>query len=635
MVTMSMYAIKKGAVVVFAAVFLGIMPGAVRAGSLLVSAQPETGSISAGSSGVITLRCIIPPKHHIYGNPVGPGTGKPTTIQVRSPKGITADTPRYLPAKQHTYPGDTGFVRVYEGGTKFFIPLRVDTTTPPGNYTLSMTVDSLLCSDQSCLPDLVKISYRLKVLPAGSTAGNLEKAVPDEYRNAAEPDETAAAAPEPERTGHDGILSGLSFSPQYITSGGDVTNVFQAILFGLLAGLILNFMPCVLPVVSLKIMSFVQQAHEDKREVAKMGILFSLGILSVFLVLASLGAFLGYGWGELFKKTSFLVAMTAVVFSLSLSMFGVFTITMPSFIGRASVGGKTPYGDAFFKGVLATFLATPCSGPFLGATLAWALLQPPGVIFVIFLSVGTGMSLPYLVLSLRPGLLRFMPKPGEWMITLERVMGFLLLCTAVYLVGIIESALVVPTLWFLMFLLGGLWQYGKYGSIVNPLRKRIISLGVLIVMAAGGYIVSYHYLPSENVSGEIRVQQNFSLEKLVENRDRGIITIVKFTADWCPNCKLVESTSLYTEKVSKEISKNGISLLVADITRNNTVAEQLLKKLGSRSIPFLAVFPPGGEFSRPLCLRDIYSESDVLSAIAKAKAGIPALDPGSIQFRMK
>jgi len=214
-------------------------------------------------------------------------------------------------------------------------------------------------------------------------------------------------------------------------------------------------------------------------------------------------------------------------------------------------------------------------------------------------------------------------------------MGFLLLCTAVYLVGIIESALVVPTLWFLMFLLGGLWQYGKYGSIVNPLRKRIISLGVLIVMAAGGYIVSYHYLPSENVSGEIRVQQNFSLEKLVENRDRGIITIVKFTADWCPNCKLVESTSLYTEKVSKEISKNGISLLVADITRNNTVAEQLLKKLGSRSIPFLAVFPPGGEFSRPLCLRDIYSESDVLSAIAKAKAGIPALDPGSIQFRMK
>jgi len=498
-----------------------------------------------------------------------------------------------------------------------------------------MTVDSLLCSDQSCLPDLVKIEYRLKVLPAGSGSGSLEKAVPDEYRNAAEPDETAAAAPEPERAGHDGSLPGLSFSPQYITSGGDVTNVFQAILFGLLAGLILNFMPCVLPVVSLKIMSFVQQAHEDKREVAKMGILFSLGILSVFLVLASLGAFLGYGWGELFKKTSFLVAMTAVVFSLSLSMFGVFTITMPSFIGRASVGGKTPYGDAFFKGVLATFLATPCSGPFLGATLAWALLQPPGVIFVIFLSVGTGMSLPYLVLSLRPGLLRFMPKPGEWMITLERVMGFLLLCTAVYLVGIIESALVVPTLWFLMFLLGGLWQYGKYGSIVNPLRKRIISLGVLIVMAAGGYIVSYHYLPSENVSGEIRVQQNFSLEKLVENRDRGIITIVKFTADWCPNCKLVESTSLYTEKVSKEISKNGISLLVADITRNNTVAEQLLKKLGSRSIPFLAVFPPGGEFSRPLCLRDIYSESDVLSAIAKAKAGIPALDPGSIQFRMK
>ena len=628
-----MNSIKKAAVFVFMAALLGITPEAAQAGSLRVKPYPEAGSISAGSSGIVTLRCIIPPKHHIYGNPVGPGTGKPTTIQVQSLKGITAGTPRYLPGKKHTYPGDTGFVRVYEGETKFFIPVRVDTTTPPGNYTLSMTVDSLLCSDQSCIPEVVNIDYRLKVLPAGTGAGSLEKPLPEGYGNASEPGETAVA-PAGERAGPDERLDGLSFSPQYFASG-DVTNIFQAILFGILAGLILNFMPCVLPVVSLKIMSFVQQANEDKGKVAKMGMLFSLGILSVFLVLASLAAFLGYGWGELFKKTSFLVAMTAVVFALSLSMFGVFTISMPSFIGRASVGGKSPWGDAFFKGVLATFLATPCSGPFLGATLAWALLQPPGIIFVIFISVGTGMSLPYLALSLRPGLLRFMPKPGEWMITLERVMGFLLLCTAVYLVGIIESSLVVPTLWFLLFLLGGLWQYGKYGSIINPLRRRIISLVVLVALGAAGYLFSYRYLPVENVAGERGEQRQFSLEKLLENRDRGIITIIKFTADWCPNCKLVESTSLYTRDVIKAMKDNEVSLLVADITRSNTTAEQLLKKLGSQSIPFLAVFPPGAAFSRPLCLRDIYSEEDVLTAIKEAKKSIPALDVESIQFRVR
>lgn len=632
---MTINSIKKGAVVICTAVFLVVMTDIVQGGSLDVSPYPETGDIAAGSSGVVTLRCIIPPKNHIYGNPVGPGTGKPTTIQVQSPKGITTGTARYLPAKKHTYSGDTGFVRIYEGETKFFIPVRVDTTAPPGNYTLSMTVDSLLCSDQSCLPEIVKIDYRFKVLPAGSGTGTLQKAVGGEYRLAAEPGKNdVSTAPEPESTGGHSGLESVSFSPQYIASG-DVTNIFQAILFGLLAGLILNFMPCVLPVVSIKIMSFVQQVQEDRREVVKMGVLFSLGILSVFLVLASLAAFLGYGWGELFKKTSFLVAMTAVVFAMSLSMFGVFTINMPSFIGRSVAGGKSPYGDAFFKGVLATFLATPCSGPFLGATLAWALLQNPGVIFVIFISVGTGMSLPYLALSLRPGLLRFMPKPGEWMITLERVMGFLLLCTAVYLVGIIESALAAPTLWFLMFLLGGLWQYGKYGSIVNPMKRRVISFAVLVALAGAGYVFSYRYLPRKNVSGVISAQQIFSPGKLLENRDNGVVTIVKFTADWCPNCKLVESTSLYTEAVNRKIRENGISLLVADITRNNTAAEQLLKKLGSRSIPFLAVFPPGSAFNAPLCLRDIYSERDVLSAIEKAQKNISDIDPGTLQFRIR
>jgi thiol:disulfide interchange protein DsbD len=397
-------------------------------------------------------------------------------------------------------------------------------------------------------------------------------------------------------------------------------------------------MPCVLPVISLKIMDIVRHSGDDRKELVRLGMFFTLGILISFVVLAGLAAFMGYNFGALFQKRIFLIIMIAVVFALTLSLFEVFTINIPSFAIRAteSFGRRAtdmqphlhlkvkddrsnPYIDAFGKGVLTTLLATPCSGPFLGGTLAWAFTQTPAVIFIIFLSIGIGMAFPYIILTIDPDLMRFIPKSGNWMITFERVMAFFLLATMIYLVGILESGYVVPTLWFLLFVAIAFWQYGRFGAIIMAKKKRIISRVMLVLLIFGGYFLSYNLFYNDDNDMGIITGREFDMDVLHDNNNRDIITIVDFTADWCPNCKLVERTSLRTADVYKAIKEKNIQLYIADLTRENPSAEKLLNSLGSRSIPFLAIFPRGKSFNTPICLRDIYSEKDVLNAIKMAE----------------
>jgi thiol:disulfide interchange protein DsbD len=385
-------------------------------------------------------------------------------------------------------------------------------------------------------------------------------------------------------------------------------------------------------------MDIVKHAGDDRKELVKLGAFFTLGIIISFIILAALAAFMGYNFGALFQKKIFLIIMIAVVFALTLSLFEVFTINIPSFAIRATetYGRRAadqhpqlhlkvkdersnPYIDAFGKGVLTTLLATPCSGPFLGGTLAWAFTQTPAVIFIIFISIGSGMALPYIILTINPGLMRFIPKSGNWMITFERVMAFLLMATIIYLMSILEDTLVIPTLWFLLFIAMAFWQYGRFGSIIMARKKRIISRIMLVVILAAGYILSYNYLYCGDEEKASITGREFDVTALHDNNDNGIISVVDFTADWCPNCKLVEKTSLYTAEVLKTIKEKKIQLFVADLTRENIPAEKLLNELGNRSIPFLAIFPSGKFFKSPVCLRDIYSKEDVLEAIKMAE----------------
>jgi len=578
---------------------------------------PDSLTLERGSKSFIAFRVEMPGKHHIYGNPKGPGTGKATDIIVAKNDNFTFGVPQFLPATKYNATGEKEFVWTYKDETTIFVPVTAGKNARNGLHKLDITFDALLCSTTTCIPKQIRLIYPVTVTDPGLGSTMQSSSLTALFAASSPPGENLQkedAASSAKETGF--ILKGSTFEPRYIESS-NITGLIQAIIFGLIAGFILNFMPCVLPVVSLKIMSFVKHAGESRRELVKLGSLFSLGILTSFLALALLASFFGYGWGGLFQHRLFLIIMTGFVFVLALSMFEVFTISAPSISGKAAQVRDNRYSDAFIKGLLATLLATPCSGPFLGGTLAWALTRPPHIIFIIFMSVGVGMALPYFILTVRPPLLKLIPKPGEWMRTFENIMGFLLIFTAVYLISILDSSLHLPMAAFLAFLAAAFWQYGRFGALFQPRWKRIASTAALIAIITGGYFFSFTFLTAEE--GTVQLSSSaFSEERILANRDSGRISMVKFTADWCPNCKFVEKVSLYTPAVEGAIRNSGIDFMIADITVKNAAAEALMEKLGSRSIPFLAILPPGADFSRPICLRDIYSEKDVLRAIDMA-----------------
>jgi len=293
-------------------------------------------------------------------------------------------------------------------------------------------------------------------------------------------------------------------------------------------------------------------------------------------------------------------------------MLGVFTINVPGFAGHAASRQGTGYSDSLIKGILATLLATPCSGPFLGGVLAWAFMQPVHVIFIIFTSVGLGMALPYILIALVPAMARFIPKPGDWLNIMEVIMGFLLIFTSVYLISFLNHDNVVSTLLLMVFVSAGLWQYGRYGSMDKKIRSRRISKAALILSVLCGAFISFYIFSPAESRAESRA---FSPDALLESRDAGKVSVVNFTADWCPNCKLVEKTVLESKGIQELLSGENILFFTADITRGNPEAEELMSRLGSGSIPFLAVFPPGEGFTKPVCLRDIYSAADLKKAI--------------------
>ncbi len=572
--------------------------------------DPIETSIPAGGKGLLIIRLDIPEGSYIYGNPKGPGIGKATSVKVSPETGLSFGPTRFLPPKKYTPAGEKDFVWIYEKKTSILIPVDIAPETRPSIRNPKISIEALLCSHGSCIPQTLEPRASIRVLGPGQAGTAIPAGLLERHSiQSLEATDGKALSESPEEPSSD-----LRFRPRYVSSSA-VSNIVQAVILGIIAGFILNFMPCVLPVVSLKLMGFVQHAGQRRRTLVRHGLLFSLGILTSFALLASLGSTLGYNWGELFQKKQFLIAMIAVIFAMGLSLLGVFTIGMPSFVSRVSRDSGNPYIDSYIKGVLATLLATPCSGPFLGGTLAFAFTQPPPVIFAIFMSIGLGMALPYLALSAAPGLIRFVPRPGDWSVAFEQLMGFLLLGTAVYLMGILSSENLMPAIWFLLILGIGLWQYGRYGNVTRGLKSRIISGSVLALFIALGCFFAFSTNDEVEKGAGIVSQAAFDMEAIERKSAAGGISIVKFTADWCPNCVLVERTALYTSRVVSLINENSITLYTADITRENPDAQKLLRELGSRSIPFLAVFPPGERFNEPICLRDIYDESDVLEAI--------------------
>ena len=421
----------------------------------------------------------------------------------------------------------------------------------------------------------------------------------------------------------------LSDSTKKIALGVLMTALFS----GFLGGLILNLMPCVLPVISLKLFSFISQAGESPRRILLHGVAFAAGIFAWFLGLALLVITLKAGgsqvtWGAFqFQNPLFVVGLSILVFLFALNLFGLFEITLPgsatNSLDQATHRGG--YAGSFFQGLFATLLATPCTAPFLGSALGFAFGQSSLVILAMFASVALGMSLPYLLLSARPGWRKWIPKPGTWMERLKQFMGFPLLATNLWLLWVLQNQRgtdAALTLLALFLFLGFLaWLFGILeggGSRSGAFLRWLI---LLVALAAIG-LASQRIRLAEQAGVGTATQNDriawipYSPSRLDSLRAEGKPVLLDFTASWCLTCQFNERTAINVPSVRQLIKEKGITAMKGDWTNADPAITAALKSFGRVGVP-LVVFYPAGKGSEPIVLPELLTEKIVLDTLIK------------------
>ena len=414
--------------------------------------------------------------------------------------------------------------------------------------------------------------------------------------------------------------------------------IWHMLLYAFIGGLILNIMPCVLPVIALKILGFVGEARSNPDRVRQLGIVYALGVLASFLALAEIvvavkSAGHHAGWGMQFGNPMFIVCLTTLVMLVALNLFGVFEVTLGGRTMNAAgeLASRPGAAGAFFNGVLATALATPCTAPFLSVALGFAFAQDTATIVEVFLAVGAGLSAPYVLLSWNPGWLQFVPKPGAWMEKFKIGMGFPMLATVMWLFNIAADSYGKNVLWlglFLVIVALAAWVFGEFvqrGRKLKPLALLIV-LGLL----AGGYVFALEKeldwreaLPATGTSGSMKESPNgiewqpWSAEAVAQARAAGRPVLVDFTADWCLTCQVNKKTSIEIPSVRAKLKELNAVALVGDYTRFPDAITAELGRFSRAGVPLVLVYPANAA-DAPLVLPEVLTPGIVLNALNAA-----------------
>lgn len=406
------------------------------------------------------------------------------------------------------------------------------------------------------------------------------------------------------------------------------TSLLFAILFAFIGGLILNLMPCVLPIISIKIMGFVDAGQKGRGRAFVSSLWFSAGILSSVLSLAltivTLRGF-GYslGWGFQFQHPAFVFALAAIVFVLSLSFFDLYTIELPG-LNKANKLASALTSDqakSFFDGVLATALSTPCTAPFLGTALVFAFSQPPYATILVFLAIGVGLSLPYMILATTPKLTGLLPKPGVWMFRFRQFLGFLLLATVLWLIFVLHSLTNLGALWaasFLLVLFFCLWLIRGFGDQrVQAGKGRLLIAAVVLVYSFAKIYPRVVVVEVAKVKSIAEAGwKDFSDDLVRETLAGGHPVFIDFTASWCLTCKANELATIDTEETYAKLRDLQITPLRADWTAGDPVITEALKRYGAEGVPLYVILPPGGR--GPIVLSGIISKTSLYKAFEQA-----------------
>ncbi|MBN2104343.1 thioredoxin family protein [bacterium] len=416
--------------------------------------------------------------------------------------------------------------------------------------------------------------------------------------------------------------------------------IFFNLFLAFLGGLILNVMPCVLPVLSIKLIGIVKSAHDNREEIFQGAMAYTGGVVLSFLILGAVVAGMkiagqSVGWGFQFQNIRFVVLLLTLVWVFGLSLFDVFIIQLPGSHAVTRASRKGGHWGSFVTGIFAVLLATPCTAPLLGAALGWTFTQTPWMIILSFLFIGFGLASPFILIGLFPVFSKVIPRPGPWMNTFKVVMAFLLMATVVYLLRVVYFLVdgkVIQILWFLLFTAFACWILGMYAV---PYRPRKIRLGAIIValiiaVTAGIYFLRFEKPPvfTKTQVKESRIVRDphhpnwyvFQPALLEEFRAEKKPVFIDFAAEWCLTCKTNEAAVLFTQDIQKAFSEKDVQLLRGDYTRKNPMLQEWLEKFDRAGVPLYVFYLPNQP--DPVVLPEVITKDMILQQLKKINRDI-------------
>lgn len=555
----------------------------------------EQSSIAPGGSFRVAMKMVHQPTFHTYGKKLPEdGTGKPTVIKWKLPEGWKAED---LPWPEPHETEGTGGTKSLGYSDTVYLPVKL--TAPAdlkvGDHVkLEGIVDGLVCDPKTCNP--VKLPFSLEVSVAQTAVANA--AVADVFKGiesiggatSSAPPATDPAKGTSASTGTD--TPAASATPS--KGSAQQVNIFKQLILAFLGGLILNIMPCVFPVLGIKVTSVVHQSAEEPRRVMLHGLAYTAGILVSFWALVGVlqglrAAGEQLAWGFQLQSPWFTFIVVLIIFIFGLNMAGLFEVgTSATGVGM-ELTGKSGLQGSFFTGLLATLVATPCAAPFLATALTFALSLSFWPSMLFFTVIALGLAFPFLVLAFFPKLLRLLPRPGPWMESFKQSMAFLMLAAAAYftwsLMGLIGEYSQRDLLIGLVFIAAACWIYGRWFTPAKPSKTRVKALIFTALVFAFGFWMAYPR-PKDGSWKE------WSPELVDELRAKNVPVFVDFTARWCATCQ-ANKWVYKNQALQADFRKYGVTLLRADWTSPDVRIEDALALLNKSAIPVNILYVPG------------------------------------------
>ena len=601
------------------------MPGGAEASEpVTVRAIWSADAVQQGGQIVLGVVFEMTGGYHVNAHEPGDPSLIPTTVETAGvPDGVIVGQPHYPEGKPFTI-GEGEYAQhaiAYADRAVAYVPIAVAPEAEAGEHQLQVKVRYQACDDTQCLmPRDVRLTPMLTIVPRGQAT------------EAMNVDDFAELNP--------AVFDDLSPGVSTVTFNAfgwrfdiGTSQIVLLLLVAALGGLLLNFTPCVLPVIPIKIIGLSQAAGNRGRCFA-LGLTMGIGVTAFWLALGAVIAgsiALAESTGEsgtgitatneLFQYPLFTIVVGGIIAAMAVGMCGLFTIQLPQWVYRINPKHDSLPGSFGF-GIMTAVLSTPCTAPFMGAAVAWAATRNPITTLTVFAAVGAGMAAPYVILSAFPRLVDRMPRTGPASELIKQVMGLLLLAAAAYFVGIGASSLFAdppqpPSLvywWPVMAFIAaaGGWLIVRTLRITGRTGPRIVFtiVGVLFI-AGGGYgaVTLTDRGPIDWVY--------YSPEKFEQAVANGEVVVLDFTAEWCLNCKTLEHGVLHRDEVVAALHSDGVTPMKVDITHGNEAGTAKLHAVGRLTIPLLVVYAPNGD---EVFKSDAYGPRQVIDAIQIAKS---------------